>query len=59
MKSKDAAVIKALEELGLRKNTPPVSDNLSDISDQLDKYKDELGKFDAKTLQQYIIRKRQ
>lgn len=57
MKSKDAAVIKALEELGLRKQEVSVPDDLSDLSDQLDKYKEELGRMDPKTLQQYLIRK--
>jgi hypothetical protein len=58
MSKKDAAVIKALEELGLRKKTDSDSlpDSLADLASQLDQYEQELGSLDANTLRQYLIR---
>jgi hypothetical protein len=54
---KDAAAIKALEELGLRKGPTQVSPEIQDLIDQLDNYDKEIGPADPTTLKQYLIPK--
>ena len=55
--SKDAAIIKALEELGLRKDADPntLPDQLSDLQTQLDQYEHEIGELDANTLKKFLL----
>lgn len=55
-KTKDAAAIKALEELGLRKEQDPGSSStqIKDLQSQLDHYADEIGNLDPHTLEKYL-----
>ena len=54
--SKDAAVIKALQELGLRKNQEPntLSPEIADLQQQLDNYDQEFDDVDPNTLKKFI-----
>ena len=54
--SKDAAVIKALQELGLRKNQDPstLSPEIADLQQQLDNYDQEFDDVDPNTLKKFI-----
>jgi hypothetical protein len=51
---KDAAIVKALEELGLRKDPTPASPQIADLLAQLDNYESELGRLDPTTLSKYL-----
>ena len=51
---KDAAVIKALAELGLHKDQPS-SVQIKAIEVQLDKYQREIGKLNARDLKKYLL----
>ncbi len=57
MSKKDAAVIKALEELGLRKESDPntLPPELADLQQQLDQYEEEIGSIDNDTLKKFIL----
>ncbi len=50
MQGKDAAVLKALEELGLRANPDPnsLSPEIQELAKQLDDYAAHIGVLDAK-----------
>lgn len=56
-KSKDAAAIKALEELGLRNHSnSSLSSDIEDLRRQLDAYEQEIGSLDPDTLAKYLIK---
>ena len=57
MSTKDAAAVKALEELGLRKTptSDTLPDQLSDLQAQLDSYEEEFGKLTPERLQKYLV----
>lgn len=55
-KTKDAAAIKALEELGLKKeqDSNSLSPQIQDLENQLNNYEAELGDLDPTTLEKYL-----
>lgn len=55
--NKDAAAIKALQELGLRKDSTSPSPEIQDLLDQLDACEKELGVIDPDVLNKYIVPK--
>lgn len=56
MSKQDAAVIKALEELGLRKEADPTTlpPEIVELQKRLDQYADEIGELDPDTLKKYV-----
>lgn len=53
---KDAATIKALEELGLRKDPQSIPPQIADLAQQLARCEDEMGSIDPEVLAKYLIK---